>query len=123
MITGVVTAQREAVLLLAVQGPGGQEQEVEVVIDTGFTGFLTLPRSLIAALALTFHSDTVATLGDGSKVALPVYAATTIWNGQQRDVWVLAAEGGSLLGMALLDGFRIVLDVIDGGSVTIEALP
>jgi predicted aspartyl protease len=38
MITGVVTADREAVIRLTVRGPVGQEHEVEAVIDTGFDG-------------------------------------------------------------------------------------
>lgn len=50
MITGVVTAEREAVIGLKVQGPSGQTQKIQAVIDTGFTGWLTLPPSLIAAL-------------------------------------------------------------------------
>jgi len=36
MITGVVTADREAVIRLSVRGPTDQEHEVEAVIDTGF---------------------------------------------------------------------------------------
>jgi len=39
MMTGVVTAEREAALRLTIRGPQGQEQEVEAVIDTGSTGF------------------------------------------------------------------------------------
>jgi len=38
------------------------------------------------------------------------------------EVLVLAAEGGVLLGMALLAGSRVTLDVEDDGAVTIEAL-
>jgi len=52
MITDTVNANREATLLLRVRGPSGQEQELEAVIDTGFTGFLTLPPGLVAALSL-----------------------------------------------------------------------
>jgi predicted aspartyl protease len=39
MITGVVNVNREAVIRLAVAGPSGQQQEIEAIIDTGFTGF------------------------------------------------------------------------------------
>jgi len=35
MITGVVTAAREAVVRLQVQGPAGQTVTVEAVLDTG----------------------------------------------------------------------------------------
>ncbi len=52
MMTGVVNANREATIRLVVIGPSGQQQEIEAIIDTGFTGFLTLPAVLIAALGL-----------------------------------------------------------------------
>ncbi len=53
MITGVVNTDYEAVISLQVQGPSGQEREVNAVIDTGFNGFLTLPPILVTALGLT----------------------------------------------------------------------
>ena len=40
MILGVVNAAYEAVITLSVQGPEGQAQEVDAVVDTGFTGYL-----------------------------------------------------------------------------------
>ena len=43
MIQGAVNAAYEAVIPLTVQGPAGQTQDIEAVIDTGFSGFLTLP--------------------------------------------------------------------------------
>ena len=51
MITGTVTAYREAIIRLNVRGPGGGEKTVEAVIDTGFDGVLTLPTSVVAALS------------------------------------------------------------------------
>jgi predicted aspartyl protease len=50
MITGAVTADREAVIRMVVRGPAGQEQEVEAVVDTGFDGWFSLPPALIALL-------------------------------------------------------------------------
>jgi clan AA aspartic protease len=122
-MTGTVTPYREAALAVIVRGPHGQEEEVEAIVDTGFTGFLTLPSTLIATLALVFHSRTIATLADGTSVLLPIYEATVLWDGQERDVLVLEAEGGCLLGMSLLYGSRLTIDVIDGGSVTVTLLP
>ena len=52
MITGSVNANYEAIIHLSVRGPGGQEREVDAVIDTGFNGFLTLPPALVTALDL-----------------------------------------------------------------------
>jgi predicted aspartyl protease len=42
MISGVDNGNLEATVGLLVRGPGGQEQAIEAVIDTGFKGFLTL---------------------------------------------------------------------------------
>ena len=123
MITGVITPDREAVFHLVVRGPQGQEQRMEAVIDTGFNGFLTLPPTLVAALHLPYHSGALATLGDGSTVALRKYEATLLWEGQERDILVLEAGGGSLAGMSLHYGSRVTLEIVDGGPVTIEALP
>jgi predicted aspartyl protease len=47
MITGIVTGHH-AFVRLFVRGPGGQEEEVEFVLDTGFAGFLTLPYDVVA---------------------------------------------------------------------------
>jgi hypothetical protein len=62
-------------------------------------------------------------LGDGSTIDLREFEAVLDWNGQARDVLVLEAEGGLLIGMALLYGFDVWLRVLDGGHVNIEAVP
>jgi len=122
-MTGVVTAEREAALRLTIRGPQGQEQEVEAVIDTGFNGFLALTAPLVAALGLSYHSRTVVLLGDGSQTPLREYEGQVVWDGQERDILILETDGGPLIGMALLYGYRVTLDVVDGGPVTIAVLP
>ena len=77
MMTGVVTAAREAVLQVHVQGPAGQTT-LEAVLDTGFTGFLTLPMAVVMTLGLPFAGTARATLSDGSEVAIGVFAATVV---------------------------------------------
>ena len=123
MMTGIVTAHSEAALSVIVRGLHGQEEYVEVVIDTSFNGFMVLPNPLVATLGLPYHTRTMATLADGIAVTLAIYKATIVWHGHDRSVYVLAAEGGPLRGMALLHGNRVTLDVVDGGPVTVEALP
>lgn len=56
MITGTITARHEMVIKLALRNSAGQEHEVDAVLDTGFTGSLTFPRSLIAAFDLRWRS-------------------------------------------------------------------
>ena len=44
----------EAVVSLVLRGPEGQTREVNAVIDTGYSGFLTLPAALVADLGLPY---------------------------------------------------------------------
>lgn len=122
MMTGVVTPAREAVMRVLVRGARGQEAQIDAVVDTGFNGFLTLPVQLITTLALSFAGTTQATLGDGSAVHMDVFEAIVLWDNHERSVAVLAVEGSALVGMAMLSGYRLSLDVKDGGAVVIEAL-
>lgn len=54
MITGIVNANLEATIRLTIMGPAGQPHEIEAIIDTGFTGFLTLPPTLVSILGLPY---------------------------------------------------------------------
>jgi clan AA aspartic protease len=122
MLTGRITAENEAVVCIQVLGPAGQVVPVEAAIDTGYDGFLTLPASLIRDLELPFKGTVRATLGDGNEVRMDLFLAAVAWEEEPCEVLVLAAEGGVLLGMAMLAGSRVTLDVEDEGAVTIESL-
>jgi predicted aspartyl protease len=52
MIIGSVSATKEAVVRLRVRGPAGPGAEVDAVLDTGFTEYLTLPQAIITSLSL-----------------------------------------------------------------------
>ncbi len=122
MITGTVRASIEAVIDLAVRGPKGQEQKIKAVIDTGFTGTLTLPSKLIAELGLPFRMRGRALLGDGSETLFDIFEATVVWDGQPRRIFVDTADTDPLVGMALLRGYELTLQVKDSGTVLIKAL-
>ncbi len=120
---GIITANREAVLPLTVTGANGQAVQLDTVIDTGYTGTLTLPPDVIAALGLPPRGSRTVILGDGSKTELAIYRAAVLWHGQERALQVLAADGGPLLGMSLLYGSRLTMDILDGAAFTVELLP
>jgi clan AA aspartic protease len=122
MMTGVVTPTREVVIRVTLRGPGGKQLEIDAGIDTGFPDFLTLPTAQIAALALPLGGSMRVTLADGSKVELDVYTVEVMWDGQWRSVSVLEANGGPLVGMSLLYGYDLRVQVVDGGLVTIDRL-
>ena len=122
MITGQVTANREAVIELEIVSSNQKTERVEAVIDTGFNGYLTLPSDLVNRLNLQLAGNRRATLGDGNTVVLDVYLAKAIWHGQERELLVLQAEGGPLVGMSLLYGNRVILTIVNGGDVTIDPI-
>lgn len=122
MIIGKIRPDQEAVIELEVVGLNHSEK-VEVVIDTGFTGFLMLPSDLIKRLGLQLIGNRRAILGDGSPVSFDLYLAKVVWHSRIRNVPALGSKhDGALLGMSMLSGSRTVLEVIPNGTVTISLL-
>lgn len=94
--------------------------EIEVWIDTGFTGELVLPQALIEQLNLAPAAYVKARLADGSEVALPSYVCTVQWFGELEEIEIIAGTGEyPLLGVGLLHPHRIVLDY-RSGSIQID---
>jgi clan AA aspartic protease len=102
VITGTVL-HRRILIQLVLRGFSDQEAELEFVLDTGFTGVLTLPPSICEALELQYVRPQPANLADGSSVILEVYQAVLVWHSGVYDVEVLAMEGAPLIGMTLLE--------------------
>lgn len=121
MIEGVVNAAYEPVITIVVQGQAGRTREIEAVIDTGFTGFLTVPPLLATELGLDFRGTSRATLADGSEVMLPSYGIAVLWDGQPRYVEADAANAIPLVGMRMLDRHNLMVEVERGGRVVIES--
>jgi clan AA aspartic protease len=123
MIIGNVNTSREAIIQLSVIGENNQKQGIRAVIDTGYTGYLTLPSAVITTLGLTWYMQQEGILGDGSLCMFNVYEASVIWDGQIRSVEINESEADPLVGMGLLEGFELKIQGVAGGLVTITALP
>jgi len=122
MIIGIVNEYVEAIIRLVVLGSKGHEQEVDVVVDTGFDGSLSLPPAIIAALGLTYRQRGRAILADGSETVFNIYEGIVNWDGQPRRIKVDDADADPLLGMELLYGYELKIEVVEGGSVIINLL-
>lgn len=121
MIVGAVNGRLEAVVEVSVSGPDGRAGEVEAVIDTGFSEFLTLPPALVEELRLPRAGEMSALLADGTKADFGVFDATVHWDDRPRGVAVAAADTKPLVGMSLLAGHSLFVAVHDGGRVLVEA--
>jgi clan AA aspartic protease len=123
MMQGVVNLRCEATLTVVVGNSNRQLQSINTVIDTGFSGFLSLPSEIVTNLDLPWSASDIVTLGDGSETLFDLYTAVVIWDGQYREIYIAESETEPLLGMALLYGYRLQVDTIEGGLVTVEMLP
>jgi len=122
MITGVVRAGA-ARLRLKVRGPRGRGRMIEAIIDTGYSGWLSLPPDLVSALGLPRQGFVRGILADGSETIFDVYEATVLWDGAARGITIDEADNDPLVGMDLLKGYELRMQVRPRGKVTIKRLP
>ena len=118
MIEGVVNAAFEAVAPLSLRGAEGRTQEIDAVVDTGF---LTLPAAMVAELGLPFAYVGWAFLTNDDEVSFDVNDVTVVWDGQPRRIRAAATGSTTLVGMLLLDGHDLSVQVRNGGHVVIRA--
>lgn len=123
MIHGMVESD-EGRIRLTVQGPTGEGQEVgiEAVIDTGYTASLTLPSEVIISLDLRWQSLDRGILADGSECLFDVYEAWVEWDGHLLRILIEEADTDPLVGMGLLNGYELTIQVCSGGRLKIERI-
>lgn len=114
----------EAWITLTVAGDGDTTADVAFLIDTGFSGEVALPYSIISQLNLqpSTRDDMAISLADGSSGTASVYIAYISWHGRLREVNLLNLECEPLVGMDLLRGSNISVDAAPGGVVAIAEL-
>jgi clan AA aspartic protease len=121
MMQGRVNQSCEAMLSIAIRN-NQTTQIADAVIDTGFSGFLTLPSEVISTLGFGWEGRDFATLGDGTSCTFEVYLGLVIWDGKYREIYINESETVPLIGMQLLRGYDLRIQAIEGGLVTVEAL-
>ena len=121
-IRGKVDSRRQARIEVEVRGSGGSFQTIETVVDTGFTGHLTLPAETIGRLGLRRGLRTTVTLGTGIRERVNTYRGDILWHGQTYPILILESRGTPLLGMELLEGSLLTIQAKTNGDVLIEKL-
>ncbi len=123
VIRGQVNARRQAIVPVQVVGEAGLLTDVEAMVDTGYSGYLTLDPQLIAALRLPLARSDYIFLGDGSRTDADFHTAVIVWDQVERPITIVAIGGRALLGIALLEGFDLYVAVVPGGEVRVERRP
>jgi clan AA aspartic protease len=122
MITGTVNDSYEATVRLAILGAGGVNAVVEALLDTGFSGALTLPLQVLESLGIERVGSDEMVLADGNPTTCGVYRGTLDWEGEPRTVIVHGVDAQPMIGMALLADHELRVRVTPGGSVSIQRL-
>ncbi|NJP11545.1 MAG: clan AA aspartic protease [Leptolyngbyaceae cyanobacterium RU_5_1] len=123
MMSGYVNVNREAIIQVTIVGASNPLKSVRAIIDTGFTGDLTLPRDVIDELGFTLRGFQRVILGDGSVQYFEMFVGVVIWDGQMREAEINAAETDSLVGMGLLEDYKLEVEGRPNGEVRITLLP
>ena len=113
----------EARITVAVAGPSMEFWEVEAVIDTGFSGWLTLPEVAVRELDLQIYRRRRVRIADNRVTWMLTYRAVAQWQGRQIDILVHQTENPRpLLGTAMLEHCRLTVDMQEGGPVAVTPL-
>ena len=113
---GLVPAVRIRLSNLPLKAEYPSDASVEAVVDTGYEGFIAVPREVFAALRLDemVAGQRTVEVADGRKVRSRVAYATVAVEGADREIdgAVETMDGLTeiLIGARLLSEFRLMLD-------------
>ena len=110
------------IVTVSVMGKDGALRRFQAVLDTGFTGTVALPVADVQRLGLSNPQTEKVRFANGESGGCDVYQTNVLRDGTEMgaDIYAIGAE--PLVGMALLRGSRVTMDVAEGGPVVIEPL-
>ena len=107
--TGYVDQLRQPRIKLTVKGIRKSFQ-IDPVIDTGFSGELSLPVAIAIPLGLELKGEAHVELADGSVTKELIFRGTVICEGRSKRIDILLTEStDALLGSALLQGHTLTI--------------
>jgi clan AA aspartic protease len=122
-MAGYIDADRlEPRLTVDIFDHRGTAIPLEAVIDTGFTGFMTLPDDLVSTPDWERTRSRTIRLADGRSRRIPAYFATVLWHGNPRTISALIVAGKPLIGMSLLWNSDIAIEAREGGRVSVTEI-
>lgn len=122
MIAGFVNVEFEPIIPLLLRCADGKVFTQDAIVDTGFNGWLSLPPDVISELSLKWKRRGRAVLGDGSECVFNVYEAVVVWDDTLLTIPVDEADAEPLVGMSLMEGYELKMQVFEGGRVELRKI-
>jgi predicted aspartyl protease len=109
-------------LKIRIKGPFGDGKEFDATIDTGFTGFLSIPLLKAIPLGLLLYGTTGITFADGSTTyRLTAKAQITVENESQIGIAILEPKSEDvLIGMEFLRLFKKAFFIVKDGVALLD---
>ena len=98
------------------------ERTIRFLVDTGFDGELAIPQSFISWFG-TPEGSCTAVFASGERQQRGLVGGQVFFGNESRTAVAMYIDGDNpLIGLELLGGFRITIDVEEDGEVSIEAI-
>ncbi len=107
---------------IEVHQPSGEHLRVDALLDTGFTGEVALPMSVVEGLGLEYVRDRIIALADGTHRRVEAFRASVFFGGEWRDALIYGTGGGATIGMRLVYGANISFDAVSDGDIEYRSL-
>lgn len=110
ILSGHIDDRNQLWVSITVAGQHNQ-QTIQVLVDTGFTGELQLPLNVAVPLGLRLDGVGMFELADGSRSRQMLFSASISWGTTTRLVTISVTDSDTaLLGGGLLHGYVLLVD-------------
>ena len=120
MIRGRINERLEPLVEVSILDDHDIAHSFEFILDTGFSGHLTLTSDVIDRLGLSYSGQRAVAVADGFVHNVDVFTARVLWHENWKPVFVTRLDSSPLLGMRSLLGCRLSMNVCAGGRVVVE---
>jgi len=100
----------------------GERVPLNVLVDTGFTGSLSLPKELAQRLGLAIIGTDSVQFGNGSIYSADLFEIDIEWDGVRRTVYADAFGADLVVGTELLRDYDLQIRFHNGGAVRLTKL-
>ena len=123
MITGTVDQFLNAFVRLEFTGENGIIVGHDMLFDTGFSEYFSLPQDLIDALGYPVKNKENVKFSDGITREVTIDDGRVLWDGQEQKVPIHCLNGDPLLGISQVENYLITFRARAGETVTFVPLP